>query len=181
MFKLPPNRKDEMELDRDEVREQRPSDVGASIRALIGYGLELDGKAELSSVTASADLGRTVQLVNGSSDALGSRLMLDDGLSLEFRGEPITRWGVAACGVWSGVVAERFPAGLGGLLLIGDARLSEFGKLVCVEMCWEQELVSLTGEPPEGPREIPDTLVLTCTGMRTEGREGGEEDGVGVD
>lgn len=36
LFKLPPNRKDEMELDREEVREQRPSDVGASIRALIG-------------------------------------------------------------------------------------------------------------------------------------------------
>lgn len=140
----------------------------------------LDGKTVVSSVTASADLGRTVQLVNGSSDVLGSLLIVDDGLSHEFKGEPITRWGVAACWVWSGVVAERFPVGLGCLLLIGDARLSEFGKLVCVKLCCEQELVSLTGEVTE-LSGTPDTLVLTCTGMRTEGRGEGEEDGVGVD
>ena len=36
LFRLPPNLNDEIELERDEVREPRPNDAGASIRALIG-------------------------------------------------------------------------------------------------------------------------------------------------
>ena len=36
LFRLPPNRNEEIELERDEVREVRLSEVGASIRALIG-------------------------------------------------------------------------------------------------------------------------------------------------
>ena len=36
MFKLPPNLKEEIELEREEVRDARLSDVGTSIRALMG-------------------------------------------------------------------------------------------------------------------------------------------------
>jgi hypothetical protein len=36
LFRLPPNLNDEIELERDEVRDPRPNDAGASIRALIG-------------------------------------------------------------------------------------------------------------------------------------------------
>ena len=36
LFRLPPNLNDDIELERDEVRDPRPNDAGASIRALIG-------------------------------------------------------------------------------------------------------------------------------------------------
>ena len=82
---------------------------------------------ELSSARASADFGRLE--LNESSAEIGSLLTSDEGggFSRKPRGE--TRWGMAALGVWSGVVAERFCKGL-ACVLTGDVRLSEFGKLV---------------------------------------------------
>ena len=73
MFKLPPNLKDEIELERDEVREPRPRDVGASISALIGYGFTPDVNTDVSSAAASADFGRSGQ-AKGSSAVSGSLL-----------------------------------------------------------------------------------------------------------
>ena len=68
---------------------------------------------------------------------------------------------------WSGVVAERFRKGL-ACVLTGDARLSEFGKLVCGSR-EPDELVSLIGKSSEGLE------FLGVRGGGREGRGGGEE------
>ena len=65
--------------------------------------------------------------------------------SREVEGESVMRWGMEACGVCSGVVAETLRAETGWLaVLTGDAKSSEFGKLVCGETCREVEPVSST-------------------------------------
>lgn len=77
LFKLPPNRNDEMELDSDDVRDPRPIiDVGASIRALIGYGFiaERNTEEEPSSVTASADFG-LLHVYESSADGVVALLV----------------------------------------------------------------------------------------------------------
>ena len=56
LLRLPPKRNDEMELERDDVRDPRLSDVGTctSIRELIGNGF-LELAADRSSIAGSAE------------------------------------------------------------------------------------------------------------------------------